>query len=826
MAVHTDGRELGSFDSIHVDAFARRWSRRLGGAALIAVSAVGWLALVSWSASDPSLNGGAATDATNFMGPIGALFADLVFQSLGLTAVMLLIAVAAWGYELCTRLYVRRFSFRLGMWALAGFFLAGALSGLPRLEAWPLHHSYGGLVGSVVFDSFAGMVATIEPNFGPIAAGLALAWFGALCYARAVGYQLREFRQAFEAPEPRGGGKNNRLAQIGSVAAGAGALFRRPFRSKQNRRARDAARDVEFPPSLDPEDYDDPDLSEPEHDDASSIDPRGFGVLDDDDSRRIAERFAPAHAVKKKRRNSAEAKPEVRAQAVTGLTTGAGEEESRYNLPTLRLLDKGKSVQTPPQVNEASLRGTSRLLEDVLRDYGVRGQITNVHPGPVITLYELEPKRGVKASRVIGLADDIARSMSAVSARIAAIPGSNTLGIELPNVRREPVLLRDILKSNAYSRTQATLPLALGRCIDGEPMVADLAAMPHLLVAGTTGSGKSVGLNAMILSLLFRHQPETLRLILIDPKLLELSVYNGIPHLLSPVITDPSHAVTALRWAVGEMDERYKLMAGLGVRNIQVFNKRVRNARRLGQSLRKKIQTGFDHKTGSAKFEEKNLSAEPMPNIVIVIDEMADLMLTAGKDCEHAIQRLSQMARAAGIHLVAATQRPSVDVVTGVIKSNLPTRISFKVASAADSRTILAQQGAEHLLGAGDMLYATGSGEHTRVHGAFVTDDEIERVARFLGDQGPPPDMPDILAMEPPSSADGSSRRKGRDDLYDKAVALVTREGRASASYLQRRLAIGFNRAADMIERMEHAGLVSLPDSSGRREVLDERAGQ
>jgi S-DNA-T family DNA segregation ATPase FtsK/SpoIIIE len=439
----------------------------------------------------------------------------------------------------------------------------------------------------------------------------------------------------------------------------------------------------------------------------------------------------------------------------------------------------------------------------------------------VVTLFDLEPARGTKTSRIISLADDIARSMSARSARVAVVPGRNAIGIELPNARREQVMLRDILESQTFTASDGVLPLALGRSIGGDPVVADLARMPHLLIAGTTGSGKSVGVNAMILSLLCRHSPDDCRLLMIDPKMLELSVYNGIPHLLTPVVTEPQRAVAALNWAVNEMEERYKRMSRLAVRNIDAFNARVKGAKQRGEPLSRKVQTGIDPRTGQALFEREEMNLEPMPYIVVVVDEFADLMITSGKEIETAVQRLAQKARAAGIHLIMATQRPSVDIITGTIKANFPTRISFKVASKIDSRTILNEQGAEHLLGHGDMLFASGSGQMARVHGPFVSDEEVESIAAFLRSQGEPRYIDGIeTSRAGPEAPEIAASAEGSDDLYDRAVAVVLRDRKASTSYIQRRLSIGYNRAADLIERMEQEGLVSAPNQMGRREIL------
>ena len=452
-------------------------------------------------------------------------------------------------------------------------------------------------------------------------------------------------------------------------------------------------------------------------------------------------------------------------------------------------------------------------------------------PGPVVTLYELEPAPGIKSSRVIGLADDIARSMSAIACRVAVVPGRNAIGIELPNAKRETVYLREILASRDFETTKAKLALALGKTIGGEPVIADLAKMPHLLVAGTTGSGKSVAINTMILSLLYRLTPDECRLIMIDPKMLELSVYDGIPHLLTPVVTDPKKAVVALKWTVREMEDRYRKMSKLGVRNIEGFNQRVAQAEAKGERISRTVQTGFDRETGEAIYETEELDLEPMPFIVVIIDEMADLMMVAGKDIEGAVQRLAQMARAAGIHVIMATQRPSVDVITGTIKANFPTRISFQVTSKIDSRTILGEQGAEQLLGMGDMLYMAGGGRIQRVHGPFVADDEVEKIVGHLKLQGVPEYLDAITEDddEDDEDAEGGARGGGgaaggnledSDDPYDQAVAVVLRDGKASTSYIQRRLAIGYNRAASIIERMEKEGIVGPANHAGKREIL------
>ena len=504
-------------------------------------------------------------------------------------------------------------------------------------------------------------------------------------------------------------------------------------------------------------------------------------------------------------------------------TLGLGNE---FLLPSLHMLNEPKPLEGNAKINETALEQNARLLENVLEDFGVKGKITKVHPGPVVTLYELEPAPGIKSSRVIGLADDIARSMSALAVRVAVIPGKNAIGIELPNSARETVFLRELLASQDFEKSKAKLSLCLGKTIGGDAVIADLAKMPHLLVAGTTGSGKSVAINTMILSLLYKHTPEECKLIMIDPKMLELSIYDGIPHLLTPVVTDPKKAVVALKWTVREMEDRYKKMSKVGVRNIDGFNARVKDAAKKGEVITRTVQTGFNRETGEAIYETEEMDLEPMPYIVVIIDEMADLMMVAGKDIEGTVQRLAQMARAAGIHVIMATQRPSVDVITGTIKANFPTRISFQVTSKIDSRTILGEMGAEQLLGMGDMLYMAGGGRITRVHGPFVDDPEVEKIVNHLKSQGIPQYLEAVTEDEEEEAAGAGATAGGingdpaTDDPYDQAVAIVLRDRKASTSYIQRRLSIGYNRAASLIERMEEEGVIGPANHAGKREIL------
>ena len=528
------------------------------------------------------------------------------------------------------------------------------------------------------------------------------------------------------------------------------------------------------------------------------------------------------HAAKKpaapSRQAMAEAQPRLRFE----------EMQPEYELPPLSLLAAPSTVQRHTLSDEA-LEENARMLENVLDDYGVKGEIVSVRPGPVVTMYELEPAPGLKASRVIGLADDIARSMSALSARVSTVPGRTVIGIELPNAHREKVVLREILSARDFGDSNMRLPLALGKDIGGEPIVANLAKMPHLLIAGTTGSGKSVAINTMILSLLYKLTPEECRLIMIDPKMLELSVYDGIPHLLSPVVTDPKKAVVALKWVVGEMEERYRKMSKMGVRNIEGYNGRVREALAKGELFKRTIQTGFDEDTGEPVFETEEFAPVALPYIVVIVDEMADLMMVAGKEIEACIQRLAQMARASGIHLIMATQRPSVDVITGTIKANFPTRISFQVTSKIDSRTILGEQGAEQLLGMGDMLYMAGGAKITRIHGPFVSDEEVEEIVNHLKSFGPPAYMSGVVEGPEDDKADdidlvlglGGGGAEGSDEaLYDQAVAIVARDRKCSTSYIQRKLGIGYNKAARLVEQMEEEGVVTRANHVGKREIL------
>ena len=543
----------------------------------------------------------------------------------------------------------------------------------------------------------------------------------------------------------------------------------------------------------------------------------------------IVEPKPPRKSVEPDQRKPPVIEDRTQAPKKAAFATGArqGDFFGSFVLPSLELLDPPPAISVP-KLDKAALEANARLLESVLDDFHVKGQIVAVRPGPVVTMYELEPAAGIKSSRVIQLAEDIARNMSALSARVSTIPGRTVMGIELPNAHREAVVFQEMVGSDAFAEQKGALPIILGKNISGDPVIADLAPMPHLLVAGTTGSGKSVGLNCMILSLLYRLTPDQCRMIMIDPKMLELSSYDDIPHLLSPVVTEPAKAIRALKWAVEQMEERYRMMSSLGVRNLANFNEKVRNAGAKGAPLGRKVQIGYDPMTGQPQYEEESLAYEPMPQIVVIVDELADLMMTAGKEVEFLIQRLAQKARAAGIHLIMATQRPSVDVITGVIKANLPTRISFHVTSKIDSRTILGEQGAEQLLGKGDMLYMASGRGLTRIHGPFVSDDEVRRVADHWRGQGQP-DYIQAVTEEPEEGGFDFGGMGGddseEDSQYRKACQIVFESQKASTSWIQRQLRIGYNSAARLIDRMEEDGFISAPNHIGRREVLRDRNG-
>ena len=758
------------------------WHRlvEVSGLVICALSLGFLVILLTANPADPSLNTASAREVQNWFGPSGANLANLLYQAVGLSALGFGLAPFIWGTRLITTKRLDKWKWRLPVLVLAVLLISVAVHGLfDNADSG----QRGGLTGRLGVDAALSLLGEITlPSWlsarqcvGIVAAGLGTAlyiWAAALSRRQWAGLSVqprlvRTLTQLLAAA----------LRRRSAAKADAAETQPKPQKKKTK-----AAKKVRQEPVLMAGET-------PEADAAASADTD----------------TAPPRA----------------AQKLQSSFDFDGND--KFKLPPLKLL------KTPPKTKAGAdqdlLDQNAEQLKQVLNDFRIQGEIEDVRDGPVVTRYGLNPAPGTKSQRVIALADDIARSMSALAVRVAVVPGQNVIGIELPNQNREMVLLRHIFDHLAWQENQGNLPLALGKDIAGGPVIADLARMPHLLVAGTTGSGKSVGINGMILSLLYRYTPDECRLIMIDPKMLELSVYDGIPHLLTPVVTDPSKAVMALKWAVREMENRYRNMAKMGVRNIDGYNERLAEARNKGEVLTRRVQTGFDSETGRPVFEEDVLDLAPLPFIVVVIDEVADLMMVAGKEIEAAVQRLAQMARAAGIHVIMATQRPSVDVITGTIKANFPTRISFQVTSRIDSRTILGEQGAEQLLGRGDMLFMEGGGRVVRVHGPFVDDREVEDVANFLRQQGEPDYNESVTEEDEAAAFDPSAAGAGQvpatgNSLYDEAVALVIREQKASTSFVQRHLKIGYNRAATLIEEMESAGIISAANHVGKREVL------
>ncbi len=856
-----------------------RRGKELLGAGLILLGIAVAMMLVSFTQDDPGFLAATDAPAQNLLGVFGAYVASALFMLCGHGAWGIVVAAMAWGLRLLLHKgesrWMRALFLPLALVPLAAYF-----SSVPPPADWAQSFGLGGHFGDMTMGALLA-VMPLAPAAGLKLAALLTAagalWLGgfALGVDRAEALSvLRFLRRGLGTARQIGGtalGRGARASARGVAAARTRAAARRkpatpaesggdsPLRmqallQKLQRKPAGTVEDAawagedeaalpsELVERLPPDTLTEaPDDEHVRRSILSAVTARlgrgkavaepapAAGAEDDDDEGEVIEGEAirpfgadtrrvvvpPAPRSGPSRQARDEAQPSLNFE---GSHPG-------YERPPLGLLT-APGAPGREQLSGEALMENARMLEAVLDDYGVRGQITEVRPGPVVTLYELEPAPGLKASRVIGLADDIARSMSALSARVSTMPGRSVIGIELPNLRREKVLLREILGARAFGDSSMPLPLALGKDIGGEPVVANLAKMPHLLIAGTTGSGKSVAINTMILSLLYKLRPEECRLIMIDPKMLELSVYDGIPHLLSPVVTDPKKAVVALKWVVSEMEERYRRMSKMGVRNIEGYNGRVREALDKGEMFRRTVQTGFDEDTGEPIFESEDFQPETFPYIVVIVDEMADLMMVAGKEIEACIQRLAQMARASGIHLIMATQRPSVDVITGTIKANFPTRISFQVTSKIDSRTILGEQGAEQLLGMGDMLYMAGGSRITRVHGPFVSDEEVEEVVNHLKSFGPPCYMsgvvegPDDEVASDIDAVLGLGGDGGDDQLYDQAVAIVAKDRKCSTSYIQRKLAIGYNKAARLVEQMEEQGIVSAANHVGKREVL------
>jgi S-DNA-T family DNA segregation ATPase FtsK/SpoIIIE len=784
--------------SSELGVMLRRRLSELSGVVLIGVAMMGALALATWSVRDPSLSHATDAPAHNLLGWPGAVAADLMMQLLGLGSLALILPVAAWGYRLLAHRASGRERLRVIVWPI-GAVLAGAFAAcLPRSAHWPLPCGLGGVVGDAILRVPVLLFHVPLAGMNSMIAAIALGTAAVFAIAVATGLLWRAGEADDEDDEEAPAASSDGDDESGWISLG---FLTHSVLSLRARLARLFGRRARTP------------MPAADSTLRRRVEPR-FGDADSDDDEDLGE-------------DEEVAAPRARKPRPPKPRRSAG----GYVLPPLELLNPpNKSGRAT--LSSDILQENAVALEGVLGDFGVRGEIINARPGPVVTLYELEPAPGIKSSRVISLADDIARSMSALSARVAVVSGRNAIGIELPNPTRERVYLRELLASREYGEASARLTLCLGKAIGGEAVLVDLARMPHLLIAGTTGSGKSVAINTMILSLVYRLRPDQCRLIMVDPKMLELSVYDGIPHLLTPVVTDPKKAVVALKWAVREMEERYKKMSKLGVRNIDGYNARLAEARSKGEKLSRTVHTGYDRETGEAVYESEELDLEPLPYIVVIIDEMADVMMVAGKDIEGAVQRLAQMARAAGLHVILATQRPSVDVITGTIKANFPTRISFQVTSKIDSRTILGEQGAEQLLGQGDMLYMVGGGRISRVHGPFVSDEEVERVVRHLKTQGVPEYLEAVTAEEP-QDEDGNpifdaTAMGGAEggDLYQQAVHIVTRDRKASTSYIQRRLQIGYNRAASIMERMEQEGIVGQPNHAGKREILVEAADE
>jgi S-DNA-T family DNA segregation ATPase FtsK/SpoIIIE len=798
-----------------VPAVLRRFLRNrlleASGIALFAAVVAVSIALATWSAEDPSFNRAVDGIPRNWLGFPGAVIADELMQLFGLGVLAVIAIPTSWAVRFLAHSGLTRPFKLLFAWLGTIVLASGTFAMFPAPPSWALASGLGGNTGDILSGALTyilsgglkwvlpQIVATILLGAGAISMGLyatGLTREEVLSFSRVFGVGAQNFAGRLVGFFEDWGDKWRDFIDRRRAARGAAAK-RKPVKRVARAVVRQADATGRIEPQLDPpseeEESEEADVEEDE---------------DEEGEVRIAARAGPVKAAKRPSRAVRIIKAKI----------------EDFELPPLELLAEPKKPARGAQISDDVLEENARALEGVLEDFGVKGQIINVRPGPVVTLYELEPAPGIKSSRVISLADDIARSMSAVSARVAVVPGRNAIGIELPNAKRETVYLRELMGAESFVKTTQHLAMALGKNIGGEPVFADLARMPHLLIAGTTGSGKSVGINAMILSLLYRHPPERCKLIMIDPKMLELSVYEGIPHLLAPVVTDPRKAVVALKWAVREMEDRYRKMSKVAVRNIDGFNARARQAMAKGEVVTRTVQTGFDPETGEPVFEREAMDLAPLPFIVVIIDEMADLMLVAGKEIEGAVQRLAQMARAAGIHVIMATQRPSVDVITGTIKANFPTRVSFQVTSKIDSRTILGEQGAEQLLGQGDMLYMAGGGRIARLHGPFVSDEEVEKIVAHLKEQGSPEYVDAVTEEldegEGGDAAEGGEYGNSGDSLYDQAVQVVLRDKKVSTSYVQRRLQVGYNKAASLIERMEKEGLISAPNVAGKREIL------
>ena len=813
MASRTPNAGSIGFLSPEVIRFLRRRTLELVGFSIFFGGAILLIITLGYHPSDPSWNHSNSWGASNPIGLNGAWIADLLIQSLGAAAVLPGLIIAIWGWCILVRKSIGRIWLRMISFPITLLLGALCLTTLNIPVPWSAPIAPGGFTGNLLFAQITAYTVPLGvPRWVNIVSFPLLALTSLLV---SLGLSQKQWSQGFKRAL-----QMSTLTARASIVGGnwSGRIARRiaklsytPFNRLYVYRKPSSEAIASNSVTNTDQQYAD-----------GRREPTLGRLKKQDPNPTIKTRSEKKIVAARQRKPVPGKRAAVSNQRSLDLDVGM------YELPPLEALDELPNNSEPSSQDEEALAENARLLESVLEDFGVRGRIVKVRPGPVVTLYELEPAPGTKSSRVISLADDIARSMSAVSVRVAVVPGKNVIGIELPNALRELVSLRELVEAKAYEQHTGALALALGKDIGGTPTMVDLARMPHLLIAGTTGSGKSVAVNTMILSLLYRLTPEECKFIMIDPKMLELSVYDDIPHLLAPVVTDPAKAVVALRWAVREMEERYRSMSNLGVRNINGFNHRITEAAKKGETLTRTVQTGFDRESGDPIYEEQDYDMRPLPYIVVIVDEMADLMMVSGKEVEAAVQRLAQMARAAGIHLIMATQRPSVDVITGTIKANFPTRVSFQVTSKIDSRTILGEGGAEQLLGQGDMLYMAAGGRVARVHGPFVSDLAVERVVGFLRAQAAPEYVDEVTEGEhespfiPNDSSHGAmtGNTSGDDQMYDQAVAIICREQKASTSFVQRQLQIGYNRAARIIEKMEAEGVISKPNHAGKREVL------
>lgn len=765
----------------------------LFGLILLLLSVCLTIALASWQIYDPSFSYATANKVQNLLGKYGAKYADLSMQFLGLSSIAMILPIFFWGILLLLQKKIYSIPKRIFFYIIGIACFSCGFSLLNPLSKWPLSTGMGGVIGDkLAYLLYSIMLEYFGKTYNIIAIIILLPislW--SMAISGGVIWNKKKIIK-----------KTSYKIELPKITL---PTIHNPFKKITMPSFKTwLHQDVTT-------NYVEPYFETDKFKKNNSIIENQLNVLDPD--------FAPYEETNEPEVINQEKKSLLQAIQKNTQTNIVDNEINGFSLPHLESLSNVPTQKKGENFNADYLQKNAKKLESVLEEFGVKGKIINAHPGPVVTLYEFEPAAGVKSSRVIGLADDIARSISALSVRVAVVPGRNAIGIEIPNKDRATVYLRSVLESNIYENSNASLALALGVNIAGEPVVTDLTKMPHLLVAGTTGSGKSVGINTMILSLLYKLTPDQCKFIMVDPKMLELSVYEGIPHLLTPVVTDPKKAIIALKWAVKEMEDRYRKMAKLGVRNIDGFNKRVKEMEKAQESVIHEVQTGFEPETGKPIFETQTLELKHLPYIVIIIDEMADLMMVAGKEIEGAVQRLAQMARAAGLHVIMATQRPSVDVITGTIKANFPTRISFSVTSKIDSRTILGEQGAEQLLGQGDMLFMMGGGRIQRVHGPFVSDSEVEGVVNYLKQQAVPDYKEEIMIEEDEENTPMQNLGQS-NDLYDQAVAVVLRDKKVSTSYIQRRLSIGYNKAATLIERMEEEGLISAANHVGKREIL------